>query len=194
MKKSSKCFHLRQPENVKPARGRLVVAATLALLMAPGFTYADLYPRAGGTMVYDSDTNITWISNANLAGASFNWSSANSWAQSLVYGGFDDWRLPSAVDIYVGQTCGGTVEQSYNWDGPCVSEMGHLFKEELGGFVGAALADLGLDDGDQCGKDRQQRHQFAGRQDRDVNQYAQRREEGDAGRADIAASVFPVRK
>lgn len=40
-----------------------------ALLLAAVFTgsaEANLFSRAGGTMVYDSDLNITWVANANL--------------------------------------------------------------------------------------------------------------------------------
>jgi hypothetical protein len=57
--------------------------------------HAALIDRGNG-MVYDSDQDITWLQNANSAGGPLNWASATTWADDLVYGGYDDWRLPSA--------------------------------------------------------------------------------------------------
>jgi hypothetical protein len=49
----------------------------------------------GPDMVYDTVLDITWARNANLGGTLFTWQDANAWADALVLGGFDDWRLPS---------------------------------------------------------------------------------------------------
>lgn len=45
-------------------------------------------------LIYDNDTNITWMQNANLNGT-MTWHEAVDWASNLVYGGYDDWRLPT---------------------------------------------------------------------------------------------------
>ncbi len=91
---------------------------------------AGLISRPGG-MVYDSDLDITWLADANYAMTSLydadglmDWDSANTWANDLVYGGFSDWRLPTA-DPGCGLTHGECVTNA--------NEMGHLFYHELGG-------------------------------------------------------------
>lgn len=56
-----------------------------------------------------------------------NWYGATAWAQNLVYGGYSDWRLPTAA------ICG---------DFSCASaegELGHLFYQELGGTTGSSI-------------------------------------------------------
>ena len=71
---------------------RIRVLAVLALLMSTG-AHADLmYSRLGGAAVYDATTNLSWVSNANLAatntfgmggsitsGGLMKWTTANSW-------------------------------------------------------------------------------------------------------------------
>lgn len=52
-----------------------------------------------------------------------NWQEANQWAENLVYGGYDDWRLPTTVDGY------RDLSDNYNITS---SEMGHLYYVELG--------------------------------------------------------------
>jgi hypothetical protein len=47
----------------------------------------------GPDMVYDTVLDITWTRQAG-DGALHNWAAANAWAAALVFGGFDDWRLP----------------------------------------------------------------------------------------------------
>ncbi|WGS87055.1 hypothetical protein [Methylomonas sp. UP202] len=139
----------------------------IALLTLSATSQAALLSRAGGTMVYDTDRNITWVADANLfqtqaaanpnlvnqiianvgtindtpntndtpansghynlAAGDFNadtgqlsWYGAMAWAQNLDYGGYSDWRLPTASAKKV------------------QSEMAHLFYE-LGGEVGQPL-------------------------------------------------------
>lgn len=117
---------------------RLIAAA--ALSAASLSANAELQARPGG-MVYDTVRNITWLADLNYAktsgaipsGATFqdgrqSWGMANSWASDLVYGGFDDWRLPKALNP--------------NGTGPCLgfrcsgSELGQLFYAELGVSAG----------------------------------------------------------
>ena len=112
------------------------VAAGVALL-ASGAAQSTLMDRGGG-LIYDTDLNITWLADADYARTQFlasagalgdangrmTWSAANAWAAGLSYGGYTDWRLPSALNA--------------DGSGPCVgvnctgSEMGHLFYIELG--------------------------------------------------------------
>ena len=123
--------------------------------VAISFTHsadAQLLSRAGGTMVYDTDQNITWLADANYAATQYKqscgkvgsvdgkmpWPEAMRWAANLVYGGYSDWRLSSTPPADL--TCDekdpiGTY--GYN----CVGgEMGHLFygnnDHGLGGKAG----------------------------------------------------------
>lgn len=109
--------------------------------------HAALYDRGNG-MIYDSSQNITWLQDANYANTSgytttnfagrMTWDQATAWADQLVYGGYDDWRLPSA-GLSGTATCStaanyatcpdkfnGAYDTSYN---NSRSEIGHLFLE-----------------------------------------------------------------
>ncbi len=104
---------------------------------------AALVSRLGGQAVYDSDLNITWLANANLAASNtfgvsgilpsglMHWATANNWIAgmnadgSAGYLGFNDWRLPSTL-IPDNSRCSAT---GFYCTG---SEMGHLFYTELG--------------------------------------------------------------
>ena len=109
----------------------------IALLVGSASANAELIDRGGG-MIYDTDLNITWLSDWSLGAGSvyddgesptdglMTWASAEAWARSLRIGGYSDWRLPTTLvpdeschSIYSSVTCTG-------------SEMGHLFKYELG--------------------------------------------------------------
>ena len=83
-------------------------ACAAALMVLTGAAQAALINRSGG-MIYDSTRNITWLAAMNYARTSghtgggvlpdgsgaMTWAAANLWANNLVYGGFDDWRLPT---------------------------------------------------------------------------------------------------
>lgn len=77
---------------------------------------AALVDNGDGTIT-DTDTNLMWLQNAN-ANDIMNWSGANTWAASLDYAGYSDWRLPVADP---------TCELSTNCSN---SEMGHLYHIE----------------------------------------------------------------
>ena len=84
---------------------------------------------------YDTSLNITWLANANYAGATMNWTNANTWAGSLnPYGsGITGWRLPTVTDTgssgcdyaYTGTDCGWNVNTA-------TEEMAHMFYTTLG--------------------------------------------------------------
>jgi hypothetical protein len=106
---------------------------------------ATLYTRPGG-MVYDSDLNLTWLANANFAGGSMDWQTANHWAENLVYAGYSDWRLPAIEPIngyfyqYVIQWYGsygvilntndGSSDMGYSITSPN-SELSYMFYQNL---------------------------------------------------------------
>ena len=104
---------------------------TAATLLLAGLTIsttalASLESRPGG-MVYDTDLNITWLADANYAQTSgydsdglMNFYEATTWANQLVYGGYDDWRLSGSY----GDRCG--------FDSCLKLEISHLYSSELG--------------------------------------------------------------
>src|SRR3972149_3477866 len=106
----------------------------LSILLFSMNVSAVLLDRRGG-MIYDTDLNITWLKDANYAQTSgydadgmMTWFSAKSWAENLVYGGYDDWRLPSAINQdgtgpYWAYRCEPHITGS---------ELGHLYYVELG--------------------------------------------------------------
>lgn len=96
-------------------QGLLVIAIVIAI----GFSasaHATLIDMRDGT-IYDSDTQLSWLRDASLGGYR-TWSDAISWSDNLVFAGFDDWRLPSAMPW----------QQS--------GEIGHLYFSELGNVSG----------------------------------------------------------
>ncbi|MBE9033606.1 hypothetical protein [aff. Roholtiella sp. LEGE 12411] len=128
-----------------------LLLVTVLLMVAMGFASpasAELYSRANGTMVYDSDLYITWLADANYAatlyeqscgklghnGGFMDFPEAMQFVDELVYGGFSDWRLPNAVqpDLSCKRQ---TVVGSHGFN--CTnSEMGHLFYVDLGAKAG----------------------------------------------------------
>ena len=114
---------------------------------------AALYDRGNG-MIYDSDQNITWLQDFGYATASnpdvgtylAQFSSAQQWADNLTFGGYSDWRLPTAhliadygthgdsysiwsarvQTLYSQQSYDGSTDRGYN---NTQSELSHLFLE-----------------------------------------------------------------
>jgi len=110
--------------------------ALTALLLVAGLSFAStssagLIAKLNGLVVYDTDRNITWLADANLAGTPMTWATAKDWAANLVYVGFDDWRLPTALNADGSGPC-----QGYNCTG---SELGHLFYQEIGVTEGNSI-------------------------------------------------------
>ena len=141
----------------------------------------------GGGMIYDTDRNITWVSDADLFGTMraadpglvariiqhvptlsngrtthtlstsdfasspvginrglMTWWGATAFAQDLVFGGFDDWRLPTSMQPDRG--CSQQIHLNSNdtdisqGTGCTGSELGHLFYDELGGSANVPLS------------------------------------------------------
>lgn len=107
---------------------------------------AALVSRSGGTLVYDTDLDITWVSDANLAATNtfgindiFNngemtWLIANDWVAAMNtdggtgYLGFNGWRLPTTLQP--DSTCNRQSNGVSFGTGCTGSEMGHLFNVE----------------------------------------------------------------
>ena len=127
------------------------VVGLMAGLAGAGTAQAALYDRGGG-LIYDDVLNITWLQDANYAKTSgydsdgrMNWDAAMAWAGQLVYGGYDDWRLPVMVFPAPGAwafsnngtTTGGYGATGSGW-GPAGdsdglwSELGWMWYHNLG--------------------------------------------------------------
>lgn len=129
-----------------------------ALVALTGAAQATLIDRGGG-MIYDTTRNITWLADMNYAFTSgyatsgvapfsvydpdtiwtdgrMGWNAANTWVNSLVYGGFSDWRLPTLNPADT--TCSnnfspsdGSPTQYYGFN--CTGgELSGLFVTDLG--------------------------------------------------------------
>jgi len=129
-----------------------VWAGTALSLLLAGGAQAALVSRLGGQAVYDTDRNITWLADANLAASNtfgvtgiavngtMTWAKANEWIAAMNtanYLGYSDWRLPTTLqpDPSCGSQIGG-VSFGYSCTG---SDMGHLFYGELGGVAGQSI-------------------------------------------------------
>ena len=104
----------------------------ISLVLIFGLTVsaqAALTDMGNGT-IYDTDLKLTWLKDAGMGGVK-TWSDAVNWADTLVYAGFSDWRLPTAdpgcgIDYYC--TAG---------------ELGHLYYTELLNPAGGPLNNTG---------------------------------------------------
>jgi hypothetical protein len=117
----------------------LALCATVFLGLTT-VSHAALIDKGGG-LIYDTDLDLTWLSDANAAAGSafddgtntgdggMSWASAVAWADSLTAGGGTNWRLPTTADPDA--ACSDTDDPTgFSCTG---SEMGHLFYVELGG-------------------------------------------------------------
>jgi hypothetical protein len=115
------------------------LAAVLAALALSGAAQAELFDRGGG-MIYDNDLNITWLADWNYAKTSgfdddggMDWDSAKAWASGLEFGGYSDWRLPTALEPDGSGPC-------FSYTTGCSgSELGHMFYIELGATKGNSI-------------------------------------------------------
>ena len=101
-------------------------------------------------MIYDTTRNITWPADMNFARTSghtgagvyagshfiMTWQAATAWANNLVYGGFDDWRLPTLNPAHT--TCssnsnpGNGFPNQFFGTGCTGGELSRLFVTDLG--------------------------------------------------------------
>jgi len=146
--------------NVARVVWALVLASAL-LLGAAAVSEAALESRAGGTMYYDTVLDVTWMANANaIAGTAYDdavfpddgrvsWGSAKAWAADLVFGGYDDWRLPAtrplngvSYDRTKPLAFDGSKDRGYNVSAPgsvyeysTASELAYMFYVNLGNLA-----------------------------------------------------------
>ena len=102
-------------------------------------------------MVYDSVHNRTWLADANLAASNtfnvsgilsnggMNWNTAQNWITAMNtanYLGFNDWRLPTALNFDGTGPCGPAFNCT-------LSELGNMFYGDLntglGGTAGVSI-------------------------------------------------------
>lgn len=115
---------------------------------------ASLIVRDGG-MVYDDVLDITWLQDADYgrtsgyySGKGMTWDESNTWAENLVFGGYDDWRLfNSALDD---NNCSlSTVQENsdtIHWGANCnKNEFGHLFYDDFGLSESQSIFDVSGD-------------------------------------------------
>jgi len=114
--------------------------------------HAALVTRLSGQAVYDTDLDITWLADANLAASDtfgvsniyangvMSWDTAQSWIDALNaanYLGVSAWRLPTTLQPDAScDSQSSTGSFGLNCSG---SEMGHLFYNELGGTAGTSI-------------------------------------------------------
>jgi hypothetical protein len=124
---------------VKNKKGMELHLAGLLVFGLATTVQASLIDRGNG-MIYDSDQDLTWLQDANYAKTSgydsdgrMTWDEAMAWADSLIFGGYDDWRLPTVVDMGtpgINISRGGT-DAGYNVD-TSSSELAYMFHVNLG--------------------------------------------------------------
>ena len=150
--------------------------ATAAVVLAlAGAADAALVSRGGG-MVYDTTQNLTWLADMNFAATSgyaaanatapfphlettvlawggMGWLAANQWADSLVYGGFDDWRLPglNAADTSCPfeRDFGPGLGSIHYGTGCSGGELSHLLVVDLGAGPNGSILDTAGDTAEQ---------------------------------------------
>ena len=109
----------------------IVIAATFsawAVFAFAGNAHALLIDRGAG-LIYDTEQNITWLQDTNLAGSGMIWTDALDWADQLVFAAHTDWRLPTSP-----ATAQGFINEG---------EMGFLYYTELGNPAGGPLSNTG---------------------------------------------------
>jgi hypothetical protein len=105
--------------------------AAAGLLLAGGGAQAALV-NAGNGLVNDTVLDITWVADASLSGAQ-SWADLVSWAENLVYAGYDDWRLASMSTSASADPvfdCSGGTEQACIDSG---NELGYMFYYNITG-------------------------------------------------------------
>ena len=104
---------------------KLALVILLGTLMSTPINAA-LIDNGDGTIT-DDDLGIMWLQSP---GPDANFPDATSWADSLVFAGYDNWRLPSALDFD-----SGLPDLMFNSTN---NEFGHLYGDELGNPANAA--------------------------------------------------------
>jgi len=77
--------------------------AFLAIFVSSGDVVGQMIDNGNGT-VTDSRTGLMWLKQSHpvTGEASMSWKEAMLWAAGLNFAGYNDWRLPSALDVTTG--------------------------------------------------------------------------------------------
>jgi hypothetical protein len=127
-------------------RAAAVTATAMAMWTAAESAQAGLILRGNG-MVYDTVLGVTWLQDVTYARTAgqdadgvFNYANANAWADNLVYGGYDDWRLPTLRPVN-GGTQFSSVDAGARFDGSSDYGFNIAFPGGVSaGFTGNELA------------------------------------------------------
>jgi len=119
-----------------------VVLIGLTSLTVTESPQAALFYRGNG-LIYDSVLKVTWMQDVALArtlghdsDGLFDWFGAKAWAEQLVYGGYDDWRLPTLSPVN-----GVNWERNFHCDGSADYGYGIAAPDGASaGFTGNELA------------------------------------------------------
>lgn len=131
---------MNHPRTAPLSVARVALAALVAAALPASTAHAALVARSGG-MVYDTALDITWLADWNYAQTSghdadglMNRSVAMDWADNLVFGGYDDWRLPTIgqPDTLCSFNCTVGGATAYVGTGCTARELAHLFHYDLG--------------------------------------------------------------
>jgi hypothetical protein len=139
--------------------------AAAAMVAIAGAADAVLVSRAGGTMIYDTTRNITWLADMNYAQTSghtgtgvnangrMTWDAATAWANDLVYGGYSDWRLPTLnpldTSCSLNSNPGGGFPQQYYGYNCTGGELSGLFVTDLGNKANESVLNQAGDTSEQ---------------------------------------------
>ena len=108
---------------------------------------AALVSALSGQVVNDTDLNITWLANGNLAATetfgvngiamdgTMTWQTAQLWIVAMNtanYLGYNDWRLPTTTDTCTPGCNFSFSGNDWGYNNPNTSEMSHLYHTELG--------------------------------------------------------------
>ena len=135
------------------------IAALVLTACLSGTAQAALQFRLGGQAYYDTDLNVTWLADANLAATNtfdvwgidltgyMDWTTAQLWIgamNSANYLGYSDWRLPvtnpiNGSSMTYSLSNDGTTDYGYNISAPGTlyagskgSELAYLYANTLG--------------------------------------------------------------
>ncbi len=116
-----------------------MLSVLIVLLGLAVSSHATLVDMHDGT-IYDTDTQLSWLQNANTPGTEMSWEDAVPWAASLNNGGgfagLTGWRLP--ITAQPDTSCSASLDPGHGYPlqyhsyGCSNSEMGHLYYTELG--------------------------------------------------------------
>jgi len=113
-------------------------SAVTALVLSTSVNAA-LVERLGGLAYYDTEADLTWLTDANSFGTlsggtgAIEWSNAQSYVENIfVVEGIDGWRLPTTT--WPDESCNDYdyYNQRVNYRNCSGSEMGNLYYNVLG--------------------------------------------------------------